>query len=240
MAMMRRSGLSMVIVMPTLSVGNQSDEPIVAAVVPRLVVLVTKNVAYRIDAPSPMENDNGSNKNAPNQPASSRLDEAVPAIEKPAEDSSEQSNNCCMQPKDLDPHTSPLELHVEGVFQKISHVSFEARNGVVVAIPIDDPSHVRPKQIGERGVRVWLVIAVLMVHSMNGYPTRWAVLQVADAEDGERVFKPLWASEAAMSEQSVITDGDSKHTEHEMTCDRDDQSRPSEEPGDERKQSEDM
>lgn len=90
-----------------------------------------------------------------------------------------------------------------------------------------------PEKGREWCVGIGLVIAMLMVHTMDGDPASWTILQIADTENGEGMFKPFGADESAMGEEAMIADGDPKHAEGEVTGDGDEESGPREEPGDE-------
>ena len=82
------------------------------------------------------------------------------------------------------------------------------------------------------------MVAVLMMQPVDSDPACGAVLQIAHAEDRERVLEPFGASKSAVSQQAVVADRDAEHSEGEVAEYRKDQARPCEEvaegPGKER------
>ena len=64
---------------------------------------------------------------------------------------------------------------------------------------------------------VGLVIAVLMVHPVDRYPTGGAILKIAKPEYCKSMFQPFGTRESAMRQQPVITDRDPKHPKEEMS-----------------------
>lgn len=79
-------------------------------------------------------------------------------------------------------------------------------------------------------MRIRLLIAVLMMHSVDGNPPCWTVLQVAHPQDCQRPLKPNRAGESTMRQQAMVTNRDPKHSENEMPSNTYHQPRPSEEP----------
>jgi hypothetical protein len=78
----------------------------------------------------------------------------------------------------------------------------------MVAVAMEHPTHMPPKQIDERSVGVWLLITVLMVHAMYCNPSRGTILEIAKTQYRECVFQPFWAVEPTVREQSMVADGD--------------------------------
>lgn len=69
MAMMSGPRLRMVIIMPAFAVRNQGDEPVIPAIVASFVVFIAEDVCERIDAPGTVQHDDGSDEDAPDEPA---------------------------------------------------------------------------------------------------------------------------------------------------------------------------
>ena len=63
------------------------------------------------------------------------------------------------------------------------------------------PAHVTPKEIDQRAVRIRALIGMFMVPAMNRHPVCRGVLETANPQKGESVFKPLRADETAVGEQ---------------------------------------
>jgi hypothetical protein len=85
-------------------------------------------------------------------------------------------------------------------------------------------------------MRVLLFVGVFMVLPMYADPASWGVLGTAQAQDSEEVLQPFGASEASVSEQAMEAQTNAKRTENieaeQCRC----QAGPTEEPGYERKQ----
>lgn len=133
-----------------------------------------------------------------------------------------------MDQEDEEPSVFAFQLQIEAVSQQVANVTFIVAGFIQILVAANDPSHVTPQEIDQRRVWVRLVVAVLMVHSVNSDPSSGAVLQVAHAQDRERVFHPLGAFESAVGEQPVIANRDAEHAEDKVPGDSGDQSRPSE------------
>ena len=86
-------------------------------------------------------------------------------------------------------------------------------------------------------MRIKLFVTVLVVHPMNGHPTSGTVLKITHPKDGQRPLQPDRTGKPAVCQQTVISDRDPEHAKHEVPGNADDQSRPSEKPPDECKQS---
>ena len=70
-----RSGslIMVVIVVPAFTVRNQGDEEVVAAVVGCVVVAIAERMAERVDGPCAVQNEYGSNDDAPEEHAQAEL-----------------------------------------------------------------------------------------------------------------------------------------------------------------------
>jgi hypothetical protein len=77
---------------------------------------------------------------------------------------------------------------------------------VVPSIDEKQPSYVSPEKVDPWGMRVGLVVAVLMMHAMDGDPSRRGILQCADAANRDAVFKPFWAFEPPVSQKPMVPD----------------------------------
>jgi len=94
----------------------------------------------------------------------------------------------------------------------------------------------RPHKAGKRTMRVRLFVGVLVVLPMNADPAGWGVLDTAQAQNSEEVLQPFGASEASVGEQAMVAQTNAERAEDieakECRC----QAGPTEEPGHERKQ----
>jgi hypothetical protein len=66
--------ISVVVVMPTLTAGDQGDERVVATVLPCLVVAVAPEVAQRIHRPCDVPDQHGPHEYAPDQQTGAELE----------------------------------------------------------------------------------------------------------------------------------------------------------------------
>ena len=81
-----------------------------------------------------------------------------------------------------------------------------------------------------RTVWVGWFVGVLVVHAMDCHPFHRRSLPTADAEDGQAVFQPAGACEAAVRQQPMITDADAKPTDEVKPANRKGQPRPTKQP----------
>jgi hypothetical protein len=65
--------MGMVIVVPTFAVGQQSDPPIIAAVIACFIVAIAPHVTGRVDQPGRMQDENHTQGNRPDQPRNCEL-----------------------------------------------------------------------------------------------------------------------------------------------------------------------
>jgi hypothetical protein len=89
-------------------------------------------------------------------------------------------------------------------------------------------------------MRVLLVIGMVVVPTMDGYPQGRRELQRERAEDGERVLEPKRDREAAVRYKAVEAQIDPKNAKDEGPDSEKDDSRPAEEPGEKCQESERM
>ena len=68
----------MVIVVPTFAGGHKRNQPIVAAVLIGLVILIAKQVRQTIHAPRDVPHQDGANKHTPHHHACGEIQRAVP------------------------------------------------------------------------------------------------------------------------------------------------------------------
>jgi len=81
-------------------------------------------------------------------------------------------------------------------------------DAVVASVDEEQPADMSPEEIDPRGMGVGLMIAVLVVHAMDGDPARGGVLEGADTAQGDEVLETFGAFESAVGQESVVTDGD--------------------------------
>ncbi len=91
---------------------------------------------------------------------------------------------------------------------------------IQLPVAADHPANMSPKQVDQRRMRIGLLVTVLVVHAVNGNPASRAILQIAHAQRGQRMFKPFWAAESPVGQQAVISDRNAHHSEHKMSQDR--------------------
>src|SRR3954465_12425465 len=101
---------------------------------------------------------------------------------------------------DVDPEVPevPLEPHVERIAEDIAGILVVGFGGRGMAVLDEEPTNVAPKCADPRRMRVGLMVGMLMMQPMNDDPPGWGLLQIAHAQQGERVFEPKRTLKAAM------------------------------------------
>ena len=138
-----------------------------------------------------------------------------------------------------DPAGGFLKIHVEPVLENVWGV-FPVGLDVVRGTILDhQPTHVRPEKTHEWAVRIRLVIGVAVVKAMHGDPFAGSVLHATQGHDDEPVLEPLGKPCGFVSQDSVVAEVD-RLTEDMNSEDHHDKTRPTEEPGQKRRQCEQM
>ncbi len=241
MAVRSAALIGVMIVVPTFAECHGGDPPSVSAVVTRFVVAITPKVTSRIHGPRYMQSKDRSNDYTPDEPRRCDGDAAtVAAGPNPTEDEARQCDDCGMDNINPKPHQVLFELEVERVAEHISDISFEVIHAIVSSIFEEEPTHVPPNEIDKGRVRIGLMVAVLMMHSMDRDPSRRRILKSTDAADSHRVFEPLGAFESSMRKQSMIADRNAKTVKQYVGRNRNKQSAPGEKAWIQRRQPEKM
>jgi hypothetical protein len=71
---------------------------------------------------------------------------------------------------------------------------------IVPSIDKEQPADMSPKKIDPRGMRIGLMVAMLVVHSMDGNPSRRGILERADSANRDEMLEPLGAFETSVSQ----------------------------------------
>ena len=109
--------VGMMVVVPAFAVGDQTDQPVVAAVVLGLVVSVSPDMGHGVDAPGDVPVENRSDEYSPYEQARCELD-AAPEVSRhePTDDKADDRIEGCDGKIDLEPIPMAFELQVERVF----------------------------------------------------------------------------------------------------------------------------
>ena len=109
--------VGMMVVVPAFAVGDQTYQPVVAAVVLGLVVSVSPNMGHGVDAPGDVPVENCSDEYSPDEQARSELDSApeVPSHE-PTEDKADDRIEGRYGKIDFEPIPMAFELQIERIF----------------------------------------------------------------------------------------------------------------------------
>ena len=198
------------IVVPAFADGQHSDQPIVATVFTSFVIAITEHVAERIHGPGDVPDADDANNRSPYNHARAQLRGGCQVAARSETDQcadQKVNGNLTQDVEELQVRIG-FESHVERIAQKILCELFQSSDAIRLPIDVHQPTHVRPKEIDAWAVRIWNFIGVNVMHAMNGDPTSWRVFHAADADDRDDVFHPFRRLEAAMSQQTVITDRD--------------------------------
>jgi hypothetical protein len=227
----------MVVVVPALAVREQGDDPVVAAVVGRLVVAVAPDMGDRVDRPGAVKHDDRAHEHSPDEQAGGELAGAGQrAGGKPADREANRGDQGRVGHVDPKPRAAALERDVEGIAEQVADIPLIAEHVAVVAVLHQQPAHVPPEEPGQRGVGIGLLIRLLVVHAVDRDPAGGRILERADAKDGQRVLEPLRAGEALMREEAVVSDRDAEHAEEKVAGDGGGHSGPTKKPGQEGEQ----
>ena len=145
-----------------------------------------------------------------------------------------------MQHKHPDVHQVPLQPHVERIAQDVAGVLVIRLGFGRLAILDEQPADVAPEPIDHRRVRIGFMVGVLMMQPMHEHPPRGRLLQIADAQDRQRVLEPERAFEAAVCEQAMKAGPDSQRAEDVIPNRQPQHAPPAEEVGQERQRNQQM
>jgi hypothetical protein len=186
------SRMGVMIIVPALAEGEESDKEIVGGMIAGGEAARTPDVRGGIDEPGGVEAENGAEKDAP--------EEKRPSANRQKDEAEDNHGNIVVLG---DPD-------VETIFGEIGDVTSE-RGGVVMhGFADEDPAHVRPPFAVERGMRIAFLVGELMMNAVRGDPEDRAAFQSESGADREHIFEPFGSLIAAMSEQAVITDADTE------------------------------
>jgi hypothetical protein len=121
------------------------------------------------------------------------------------------------------------EPDVDGILGEVGSVASQESGFGVQSAAGEDPAGVSPLGAVVWSVGVALVVGVLMMNAMSGYPEDWTALKREAAAHGDEVLDPLGNPVAAMSEQAVIGHADADVDREEIHDEEDGQIFPREE-----------
>ena len=200
----------MMIIVPTFSGGNQSNEPIIATVLASLVTAITKHVSQTVHAPSDVPDENCPQEHSPDRHACCEergiRDRRTKEPREPHRDC-EVRNALTKIEKDWCNGIS-FEPEIEWILKRVARISRVIRNMSQIVIAQEEPSHVTPQKIDEWRMWILAFIAVCMVHAVRGNPSSGRILQAAQRKCDKCPFKPARDLETSVSQKSVISHGD--------------------------------
>lgn len=107
----------------------------------------------------------------------------------------------------------PLEEPKITVGKDVAGVFVEERERAAIRRTTEKPPDMRPARTIPRRMGIFRFIGVDVMKSVCGHPTRGRVLQAAEGDRRQRSFEPERHFQAAMGEQSVVTEVDA-HAKH--------------------------
>ena len=107
-----------------------------------------------------------------------------------------------------------LQSHVEPIAEYVSGVFVIRFGRSRVAVFDEQPTNVAPERAHLRRVRIGLMIGMLMVDAMHDHPPGGRLLQVAHAQEGQRVLQPQRALVTAMGKQPMEPGADAHRAEN--------------------------
>lgn len=232
MPVRRGSLVCMMIVVPAFPIGDQANDPVVAAVVLRFVISVAPDVGHRIDAPSDMPVQNRPYKNSPDQQAGTELN-TTPNI--PGGNTNQEASDRVQHGDsdvDLEPVRAAFKIHVERILEQIPGEPLVVVDVRELPVFKHQPSKMSPEECHQRTVRIGLMVGVLVMNSVHRHPTCRGVLHGAHTQKGQQSLEPLRCRHATVGEHAVVADVDTQCSEDIQTQDAQGDSRPTEEPGD--------
>ena len=126
-----------VVVVPTLAMADQRDQPIVGAVVAGFVIAVPKQMGDRVDGPGPMQHEDGSDRHGPDTPAggiTQRLG-ALPATDHVTKQASRQHDQNGVDQVDEEPPAAAFESQVKRIAQQVTDVALVVAAGLADSKP---------------------------------------------------------------------------------------------------------
>jgi hypothetical protein len=208
-AVARADGMGVVVVVPAFAAGEESDPPVVAGVVLGLEAALAPEVGCGVDEPCGVEADGDAQEGSPEHHAEC-TDDRVRGAESGSDDELEDAGDGERQPVIL------AEPDVDAVLGEVGGVAAEERGLRVQGAAGEDPAGVSPPGAVVRSVWVALVVRVLMVDAVGGYPEDGSTLEGERAAHGDEVLDPLGGSVAAVREQAMIGNADADVNREEV------------------------
>lgn len=203
-------GILMMIIVPTFSGGNQSNEPIVATVLASLVTAITKHVSETVHAPCDVPDENCPQENSPDRYARCEergiRDRRTKEPREPHRDC-EVRNALTKIEKDWSNRIS-FKPEIKWILKRVARISRVIRDMSQIVIAQEEPSHVAPQKVDEWRMWIFAFIAVRMVHAVRGNPSCGRILQAAQCKRDKCPFKPAGDLETSVSQKSVISHSD--------------------------------
>src|SRR5579871_5387726 len=193
--------VSVVIVVPTFATGEDGDPPVVAGIVLGLEAALAPEVGGGVDEPCCMETDGDAKEGSPENHAES-TDDRMSRAEKRANDNLEDAGG---DQRDV---VVLAEPDVDWIAGEIGSVTAEESGFGVHGTSREDPAGVCPPGAVVRRVGVTLVIGVLMMDAVGGYPEDGTALEREAAAHRDEVLDPLWGAIATVGQEAVIGHSD--------------------------------
>jgi len=194
--------VGVVVVVPAFATGEQSDPPTVAGVVLGLEAAVTPDVGGGVDQPGGVEADGDAKEGSPENHAECSDDAVAGRGDGCTESDLEQTGD------DEREVVIFAEPDVDTITGKVRGVATEQRGLGVESAAGENPASVCPPGAVVRGVGVAVVVGVLMMDAVGGYPEDGSALECEASAGRDEVFDPLGGLVTAVREQAVIAHAD--------------------------------
>ena len=106
---------------------------------------------------------------------------------------------------DIDPEPRFFQPHVERIFEHIATILLVSSDAAGAGVGKQQPANVSPQKSHQRAVRVVLLISVYVVVPVVRHPPGGRVLPTAQGDANKKPLEPPRDLEAAVAEQSVVT-----------------------------------
>jgi len=228
--------VGVMVVVPPFAVGEQRDQPVVAAVVGGGVIAVTPGVGERVDGPRAMQHDHRPQRDRPHCHARREPHRFRGSAGPPADDRPDSHQRHGMGDIDEKPRVTAFQLAVEAFAEQVTDQRLVRADADEIAMPHQEPPDVSPEEPGQGAVGIGAMIRLPVVETVDRDPAGGRPLQRAHPEDRQRALEPRRADESAVREEAVVAHRDPQHAEKEVAADGRDGREPSETPGKQRQQ----
>mmetsp|Transcript_60445 Transcript_60445/g.141552 ORF Transcript_60445/g.141552 Transcript_60445/m.141552 type:complete len:408 (-) Transcript_60445:74-1297(-) len=192
-----RSLEGVMVVVPSFTEGQDTNQPIVHRNVPRVPVLEAPNMADGIHRPGHMPSPHGAGKEAPQDTR-----QAAEVVQ--TEDGKHKGVDCVGL---LQEAIEPLLAQVFGVGAVHPHPR---------ALLVEEPAGMGPPKAIFRGVHIVGRVGGTVMMSMRGHPVDGMALNRQASAVGKEVLHDLWALEGEVGKLSMVRQRNAEHSGHDI------------------------